>query len=371
MTDGGGFVDRWKLLGAIAADKALPPAAVVVAYWQLDYFGALGSYLAVESLEMLTGRDRRTVQRALRALVKAGYFREVSKGGRRGGRGHTNLLWPKCSLGTAYHAEAKAKMPQRASISPPFPEPAGNEAPEDAEKGVNPDQKGRQDCPQRASTSPPYPSCIFPPEKNPPALPPSAAPDGAMNALSNLEGEKAQKTEARPETTRQADRQDVARQGIEHARNARAEREERAKLKLCKLAECEDDMFGADGEEVWQAVAQVTRERWVSVIDSEGAKGLDEEMALAIEGHRQHKAQKVAANALLDRLEALAGAGIPKQPDRAIGLLRVIQEVDQIQPPDRTGAQRRLREILDRQIAGTLEDEELQPYAAAIRDKAA
>lgn len=362
-----GLVDRWKLLGAIAADKELPPAAATVAYWQLDYFGDRGSCLGVESLELLTGRDRRTVQRAVRALVKAGYFREVSKGGRRGGRGHTNVLWPKCPRGAAYHAEAKARMPERASTSPPFSGPAGNDDPDDTGKGVNPDQKGRQDCPERASTSPPHPSCSFPPEKSPPA---SDAPCGAER-FSSLEGEKPQKSESEPERPPQADPKEIARQRTEALRKAREEREERVKRRLCRLAECDDDMFGADGEAAWEATSRQQRDRWIDTVDNLGSQAFDAELLTAIEAFRENREIQAAAAATADRIEALAGTSIPAGPDRSLAIIRIIRDVDRITYTDRLGAQRRWKELVDRQRAGTLQDEELQPYAECIKARAA
>ena len=79
------LLEKWKLLGAIMADSSLPCSAKVIAFSILDHLNTKTGRCdpSLVGLAERTSTPKRTVIRAIQALVDAGYFRVRHGGGRR------------------------------------------------------------------------------------------------------------------------------------------------------------------------------------------------------------------------------------------------------------------------------------------------
>lgn len=197
----GGLVGAWRQLGGILSDPDLPPAAASVAFWALDYDGERDICLSLGTFEKLTGMNRKTVRRAVTALVDRGYFLVVDPGGR--GAGHTRRMAPVYAAGERGFMLAKERAkpapeptperdrpdlrvvepaePIRGASAPPLEEGIRGVTtpPIEGNKGGQRVPEGGSPCPIRGVAMGPNPTCKNPPEANPPELRLSSSGDDA------------------------------------------------------------------------------------------------------------------------------------------------------------------------------------------------
>lgn len=159
MNDGPGILDRVAQLVIAARGNALSGAAMLV-FAALLVHADSGDGVArpsVGRLAELTGIDRRTVQRALEALVRVGALapetvsREASRGR---GRIVCYVVSPHAIRGDAA-AFCRRGQPGKAAAMPPINlEKGGSDAAYADGKGGNSDQKRRQPVPEKAAQLP-------------------------------------------------------------------------------------------------------------------------------------------------------------------------------------------------------------------------
>src|SRR5690348_11738953 len=85
------LLEKWKVLGSIAADKSLPSSAVKVAWVVFDHHNSTTGkcYPSRETIATRLGITIRSVALALAALERGGYLLR-----KRRGRGHSNSYAP-------------------------------------------------------------------------------------------------------------------------------------------------------------------------------------------------------------------------------------------------------------------------------------
>ena len=133
------LLDKWKVLGAVMADRSLQGAAQSVAFFLLNHLNSKTGRCdpSVDTLCQQSGLSRRGVQKALQQLVDRGHFTVSVGGGRK-----------RCS----------SYQPARKTANDNTPTEGENSEPEFAftdEKGEPQYQKGRTVVPERANCGSP------------------------------------------------------------------------------------------------------------------------------------------------------------------------------------------------------------------------
>jgi DNA-binding MarR family transcriptional regulator len=94
MSDGPNLLDKWRMLGAVMADRRLTPAARHVAWALLNDHGPRGCYPGIDRLRAYTGLSRTAVQGAIAKLESCGWFvRDAGLG--RGNSSRYHWQWEK------------------------------------------------------------------------------------------------------------------------------------------------------------------------------------------------------------------------------------------------------------------------------------